>query len=69
VGGFATRDRELSAMLDHRATAAFNWSHRWAKVGIGTGLLVAVAMYVYDDFLGLSRVTALESSWVGRLQF
>jgi hypothetical protein len=69
MGGFATRDRELSSMFDQRATAAFDWSRRWSKVGVGTGLLTAIAVYAYDDFLGLARVLAVEGSWVGRLEF
>jgi hypothetical protein len=69
TGGFATRDRELSSMLDHRVTAALEWSRRGAEVGITTGLLVGAALYRYDDFLGLSGVLALEGSWIGRLEF
>jgi hypothetical protein len=68
-GGFVTRDRELSLMLDHRVTAALEWSHRGAHVAVSTGLLLGAAIYLYREFLGLSQVTAIEGSWIGRLEF
>ena len=68
-GGFATRDRELSPMLDHRATGAIEWSRRWTRVAITSGLLFGGAIYRYGDFLGLARVIAVEGSWVGRVEF
>jgi hypothetical protein len=69
ASGFVSRDRELSAMLDHRVTAALEWSHRGSQVAISSGILVGAAIYRYRDFLGLSQVLALEGSWVGRLEF
>lgn len=69
AGGFVTRDRELSAMLDHRATAALEWSHRGPHVAVSSGLLLGAALYRYREFLGLSQVLALEGSWIGRLEF
>lgn len=69
AGGFVTRDRELSTMLDHRATAALEWSHRGAHVAISSGLLLGAAIYRYREFLGLSQVFAVEGSWIGRLEF
>lgn len=69
AGGFATRDRELSPMLDHRVTAALEWSHRGSRVAISSGILVGAALYAYVDFLGLSKVLAVEGSWIGRLEF
>jgi hypothetical protein len=68
-GGFLTRDRELSPMLDHRVTAALEWSHRGAHIGFSTGLLLGAALYRYREFLGLSQVIAVEGSWIGRLEF
>jgi hypothetical protein len=68
-GGFATRDRELSPMLDHRLTAAFEWSKRWSRVSMSSGVLLGAAIYRYGNFLGLSQVIAAEGSWIGRLEF
>lgn len=68
-GGFMTRDRELSSMLDHRVTAALEWSHRGAHVAISSGFLLGAALYRYREFLGLTRVVAVEGSWIGRVEF
>lgn len=68
-GGFASRDRELSSMFDHRGSLALDWSTRLARVTLGSGLLLGVALHGYDDFLGLDRVVAGEGSWVGRVEF
>lgn len=68
-GGFATRDRELSSMYDHRVSVVLDASRRVRRVTLATGLLLGLGIYGYDDFLGLDRVLAGEGSWVGRIAF
>jgi hypothetical protein len=59
--GFTTRDREQSPMRDQRV--ALDWeqrAHLDAQLDLALTASVAGSLYDYSQFVGLSRVWALE---------
>ena len=59
---YFTRDKELSPLSSHRAALVFDrvWAVAGGDAGLTTALEVAPTFYVYDDFLALDQVTAIE---------
>jgi hypothetical protein len=59
-GGYFTRDRELSSLGSHRLALHATYTRDVGRGAIELGALVAGTRVGYDDFVGLSRVWALE---------
>lgn len=62
VGGYVSRDRELSSMFTHRVGlhARHTWPLRRGAVEVGGRL--AGTLLGYDEFVGLDRVRAVEAT-------
>lgn len=61
-GGYFTRDRELSSLGSQRLALHSIYTRPLKRGAIEVGALVAGSRIGYDDFVGLSRVWALELS-------
>ncbi|MDC0671637.1 DUF3570 domain-containing protein [Nannocystis sp. ncelm1] len=61
-GGYFTRDRELSSLGSQRLALHSIYNRPLKRGAIEVGALVAGSRIGYDDFVGLSRVWALELS-------
>lgn len=59
---YLTRDKELSTMSSHRVALELDrvWELAGGESGLITGLEVAPSFFIYDDFIWLRRVTAIE---------
>lgn len=63
-GGYFTRDRELSSLGSHRLALHATYTRPSRRGALELGALAAGSRIEYDDFVGLSRVWALELSAV-----
>jgi hypothetical protein len=62
TGGYFTRDRELSSLASQRLALHATWTRELPRAALELGALAAGTRIAYDDFVGLSRVWALELS-------
>lgn len=60
TGGYFTRDRELSSLISHRLALRASYTRELGRGAIELGALAGGTRIGYDDFVGLTRVWALE---------
>jgi hypothetical protein len=68
---YFTRDKELSPMSSHRAALELDrvWEIADGDAGLSTGLEIAPTFYIYDDYVLLDQVTAIEVTAVVGMEF